>query len=236
MSKSKLKKISAYVPEIVFDEIQKYSKEKEISISQSIIAGLVAGFGIPEAEIEGRGRKIIISSDKETKEKVLQLEQNFQEFSSNITSQVEQILSAVQSKDQTINRNSVDYKQSVNGNDVVKNQSIDKLLDKPIAKKSSKISTEEVEHKNQQFILLEAKTDLQPFSPTLLASRIKTHKNTPANYRRGKSTEEFKVWSSKKDPDRISWIPNPDGNGYLPSEDLTEAQLLKLQQWLTANS
>ena len=233
MSKSKLKKISAYVPERVFQEIIKYSNKKNISISQSIIAGLVAGFDIPETEIEGRGRKIVISSDQETKEKVLKLEHDLKEFSSSITSQVELILSVVQNKKQTASKDKVDQKRNIESNGMVKNQSTDKILDNSVAKVSTAIEP----YENKQLALTELDIDFEPFTGKLLALRFGTHKDYPSRQKnKSKSIEEFKTWSTMKDPDRITWIPNPDGTGYLPSEELTEDQLLKLQRWIAANS
>lgn len=283
-----LKKISAYVPQRIFDEIEAYAKKENISLSQSIIAGLIAGFDIPEVEIEGRGKKIVISSDRETKEKVFELEQKFEQFSSNITSQIEQILSAVQTTTQSNNRNkaelTTDRKQNINGNSSVKNQSIDKILNSPSTENlDNKLDTDEIADKQpdsiqeklpseQQSALSDVKTakgghpqapltdsdfksksqagvvsplssqgrermtNFEPFSGRLLGVRLGMNRSSVANQKK-KTLEKFKAWSEEKDPDNISWIPNPKPNetGYVPSKELTNSQSIKLQQWITTN-
>ena len=227
---SELKKISAYVPKELYDCLKKDKEESEISFSQAIIAALANHYNI-EVTVGKSGRRVTLGGETATAGRVDALEQKFEQFSYSVSEQIEQILSAVQSNNQTINRNKVDYKQSVNGNDVIRNQSIDKLLDEPITETPVKKKI----NSSQQLALVDIKTDIKPFTGRLLSLRLGVSKSTISNLKK-KSIEGLKKWSSERDPDNIIWIFNPNGTGYLPSENLTEPQLLKLQQWITANS
>lgn len=77
---------------------------------------------------------------------------------------------------------------------------------------------------------------IEPVKGLNLGSRLGVSKNTPAGYKREHSVDEFATWSKKKDPDNIAWIPNPNGKGYLPKDELSSELFNKLQNWIAKNA
>ena len=231
---SELKKISAYVPKEIYECLEKDKQEGEISLSQVIIAALANHYNI-EVTVGKSGRRVTLGGETATAERVNALEQKFEQFSFNVSTQIEQILSAVQNNNRAINRNNIDYEQSTSSNGAVKNQSIDKILDSSIKDLPSKIAVAETTDRNQQLALLDIKNDFGSISRKLLGLRLNTSPTSISNKKK-KPIKEFIAWSSQKDPDLIAWIFSSDGTGYVPSRETTEDKLLKLKTWIAANT
>ena len=224
---SELKKISAYVPEELYDCLEKDKEEGKISLSQAIIAALANHYNI-EVTVGKSGRRVTLGGETATVERVEALENKFAEFSSNITEQIEQVLSAIQSNQKSTNGVVVNHEQTQQKVLTVKNSSIDKLLQN----QEVEILPEKKITPNNTQLTLETTIQIKPLTTKLLASRLEVYKNTPANRKSKFSIEEFEKWSMEKDPNNIPWIPNPDGKGYLPSEKVLEGQLIELQKWI----
>lgn len=229
-TESKLKKISAYVPEELYECLEKDKEEAKISLSQVIIAALANHYNI-EVTVGKSGRRVTLGGETATVQRVEALENKFAEFSSNITEQIEQVLSAIQSNKKSTNGKVVNHKQTVKEASRVKNESIDKFLTNSV-----------IEYEGNQLSCLpieSAKTEqelqITPLTGRLLGKRLKVGKDTPAQQKRKKSSEEFCKWSIQKDLDDIGWIPNPDGTGYIPSKEITQEQLKILEEWIKNN-
>lgn len=227
---SKLKKISAYVPEELYECLEKDKEEAKISLSQAIIAALANHYNI-EVTVGKSGRRVTLGGETATVQRVEALENKFAEFSSNITEQIEQVLSAIQSNKKSINGKVVNHKQTRKEASKVKNESIDKFLVNSIVEyEGNQLSCLPVESTE-----VEQEVKITPFTGRLLAKRLGVGKDTPAHHKRKKSSEEFCKWSMPKDFDEIGWIPNPDGTGYIPFQKISEEQLISLQKWIEKN-
>lgn len=240
---AELKKISAYVPEELYDCLEKDKNEGGISFSQAIIAALANHYNL-EVTVGKSGHRITLGGETATVQRVEALEQKFSEFSSSINEQLEQVLSAIQNSRQTVSRNKIEHQQSVNKNGIVKNQSINRLLDNkneqiecvlPLQEQLLLETEEKREGSKLDSDLLPSIVDIKPLTGRLLGLRLSVAKTTPFTSKRRLTLEQFKKWSSEKDPNSIFWIPDPDGSRYLPSEETTEDQLLELRKWLSVN-
>lgn len=97
------------------------------------------------------------------------------------------------------------------------------------------ISKDTASHTTQSVLELSSETAMKPMAGLLLGKRLGVSKNMPAGYKRKHTVDEFALWSEEKDPDRIAWIPNPNGKGYLPKSKLSRELLSKLQKWISNN-
>lgn len=203
---SDLKKISAYVPMEVFNEIEKSSKELKISLSQAIIGALVKAYDLEDLEIGKAGKRVVVAADRETKEKVDNLEKKVD----NITELLEQFLNTDKSTTVPKKNTSTVHTQNSNGVVKIKDKNINKILDG------------QSEETIKPFKLQPSPREL--LSRSELASRLNVSSVTLSNYKK-KTNEEFIAWTSKIDPENIGWISNPSGRGYIPSRDRSTSEM-----------
>ena len=90
----------------------------------------------------------------------------------------------------------------------------------------SKVKQKQVE------LELDAKSRIVLPGQKLSIDRFGMSKNAVSDTKKRKTVEEFALWSQSKDPDGIAWIPNPEGNGCIPKDELSDELLNKLKDWI----
>ena len=213
MSESNLKKISAYVPPQVFEKLKESADKEKISLSQAIIGALVKAYDIEDIEIGKASRRIVVGADKETKERIENLEQKFEDFSSNIENQLNQVLTTLK---ETPREN--------NGYHIDQNKTTLKTIE-------GNIQAISAENDHTQFTL---QTDTRKYfiSRVDLARRLDCDSKILSNYKSTKNVKQFMEWSASKDPNNISWIPGEKRGEYHPDEEITLEQLGEVKHLL----
>lgn len=76
----------------------------------------------------------------------------------------------------------------------------------------------------------------KPFSAKLIAHRLRVDRSAISKMKGSKTEEQFREWTSNKDPDNIAWKLAEDGKNYVPASELDSELLGKLLKWLEENS
>ncbi len=88
---------------------------------------------------------------------------------------------------------------------------------------------------SQLNLLSELPQEVKPLGETLLAKRLGVARTTVSSIKARQSSEKFYEWSKQKDFEGIGWLPNPNGRGYIPGDELKGESLSKLQKWIEKN-
>lgn len=249
-------KISAYVPQILFDRFKQYQEESKLSMSQAIIALLATHFGIQQTIKESSlgtvvggvtpGRiENIEKSLFELKEEVEKLKStgslSYSEHNTLKTGEIqEDKISDVNqgSEFERVQTELVTYNPLTNDE-----LPSDLLIDFDFQEAENSLPNEPVnEPLNSNHNL-----ELQLFPPgkllqvdsKLLAKRFELKNFRSVNNVANKNENEFVIWSEKKDPDGISWRKNKISRGqvkFSPVDSTPKELLSELQNWLTENS
>jgi hypothetical protein len=235
-------KISAYVPQAVYDRFKQYQEESGLSMSQAAINIFAQFLGV-EVEVSGDVTKIGGVTPGRFQDLIQEVQDLTQEVQ-NLKVQLEEVLSKV------------DYLNSTNKpqDDTVEHEENKSELPKPIDKpiEVEPISEEkeiEVVHKDQpendtdrpQLILQGELLNELPFlSGRDLALRLNVSTSKLTVTKSEKLLDDFIDWSKEKDPDQVGWSYKPKAKGrgvdYLPSSELSDELKSKLLRWIKGNT
>jgi hypothetical protein len=258
-------KISAYVPQVVYDRFKQFQEERGLSMSQAAIEVFAEYFGINLAD----------SSTKENTggllDRMLQLEQLVADLKQSyvyLSQKVDFIQSTGELPKFELNGNSVDIQSKPSSNlpeenlvselpSIPKDElPIIKALNgqqsspsddsitpsKPTSEPSNLLShqLEIVESTENESNNLLSNPPSEPdikINYAVLAQRLGATEGYVKNKKATSTTEEFTKWSTKKDPDKISWQSIKQGKNvyYCPVGNLSDEQKANLQDWLRKN-
>ena len=200
-------KISLYVPQQIYDRFKTFQEERKLSMSQAGIVILAEYFGIEETI-----KEIIEGTTV-----------------GGITlSEFEQLKQRIEQLEKRVEQNETTSKP------LIKNQNIDRLITSKLSS-SAKQDQLELIRKNVESISVEllAKRLGIKNPKTISNKKSEVYKNSNPN-----AENEFCEWSRQKDLDAISWRPIKEGRRtkYVPTSELSEELLSKLQTWISQNT
>ena len=213
-------KISAYVPQEIYDKFKAFQGERNLKMSQAVAVILAEYFELEYVVTQPKGVEVggvtlgrVEALEKKLEDFIDSVEQRFQNFSSSLSSELP-----------------VDQ----SGNDVGQ-----PLLDmlSVIEDNSGSKSELPCELPVQEPIKLIKALKLNPIPGTKLSElRFGLGKSSLASAKSKRSTEKFTEWTKSKDPDGIAWryIEKPT-KGYLPVEELSEELMSSLLEWVKNN-
>ena len=209
-------KISAYVPQEIYDKFKAFQEERNLKMSQAVAVILAEYFELNHVITQSKGVEVggvtlgrLEALEKKLEDFVDLVEQRLQDFSSSLPSEI-----------------SVDQ----GGDDA--GQPLLDILSEMESKSSS-----ESELLGKLLINQTEEFEIKPISATKL-SKLRFGLSAPSVSKAGKrySAEEFTEWTKSKDPDGIAWryIEEPT-KGYLPVEELSDELMSKLLEWVKKN-
>lgn len=229
-------KISAYVPQSVYDAVKQFQEEHNLSMSQAATAIFADYLGVEEVKSgEVKLGGITLDRFEQLEKNVAELNQ-LKEQVSQLQDQVEQLqstsnlLSQQSSVEQVIDIDQA--KSSFEQEDIASSSpsSDDQLLNQS--------NSEPQESSSEPHFNLLGKPlltqDITPISGRTLSSvRFGLGKDTVSGAKKKKIPEQFIQWTRERDPDGIGWKHTP--KGYIPSDELPSELKGKLLQWIEEN-
>jgi hypothetical protein len=236
-------KISAYVPQLVYDRFKQFQEEHNLSMSQAAIEIFAAYFGInlnPTVSSESIGE---LQSRLGSLEKALaDLQESHFVLSKRVDSmQSTNELLIIEPVEVSVD-NGIDSKLNSGSEDkpLQKNIIEQPIYTDVIDKLESSLNSEPP--KQLQLIDssdLLSKLKNNPLQGKLLVNRLnKVNTSTLSNKKSELSLEEFYDWLQSKDIDGIKWVTIGEGRKarFIPAADTPIEKLEKLGDWMQSNT
>lgn len=235
------KKISAYVPDIVYDRFKKFQEEHELSMSQAAIEIFAAYFGINLNPTVFADFTSELQSKLEILEKALA---DLQESHYALSKKVDFMQSTSEPLTSEYVEVAVDkdiedeLNSSSNGEPI--EEFLEQVADVNILDKFKSSSNSEPLKQLQLIDSSDLLSRLKsnPLQGKLLVNRLnKVNTSTLSNKKGDLSLEEFYDWLQSKDIDGIKWVTIGDGRKarYIPADDSPIEKLKALSEWLDSN-
>jgi hypothetical protein len=254
-------KISAYVPQVVYDRFKQFQEERGLSMSQATVELLVEYFGIDLKSSESTG--CLQSRVEMLEHQLLELSQKFSALSAkvNLIQSTGELLTTETNQLPTDNNgfseppsnspSELPEDSAVNF-DSENNLSDELLGGSPIGSPEhitqdnhpKSDSSGKLPNNYQEFILFSDSADLlsslksNSLQGNLLVRRLdKVNTSTLSNKKGDLSQEDFYNWLQSKDIDSIRWVIVGEGRKarYIPADDNPVEKLQLLQDWLKSN-
>lgn len=225
-------KVSAYIPQHIFDCLKTFYEERNISMSQAVAIIFAEYFSV-DYQVD----QVSELPSGQILSKLQILEDKVNSFSNPSSELISELLSKVHSLSKIVisleNRINIIDKSNLKSELLSSSSNQQKLVssEKIVVADNSQI---------ELFSELLSSLSIKPLSTKLLASRLGVHNATISHTKAKLSESDFYSWLGSKDPDGIFWV-NVDTNsqnyskGYLPASGTPSELLSKLQIWLEQN-
>lgn len=233
-------KISAYVPQVVYDRFKQFQTERELSMSQAVVELLVDYFGIdltanPTREFTGGLPDRVGKLEQELinlKQSYVRLFEEVDQIKStgellNIEPVIADIQDGASIPESSLNSELlqdvvVDLSNQVNDSSEPESS----LDDEPLVDTAQEVVVSELKsssnsepHKQLDFIEVEKRSDSKlldelrssPLSGKTLSLRLSIHTSALSNKKTKLSQEEFYSWLQNQDIDGIRWVNLGEG-------------------------
>lgn len=223
-------KISAYVPQAVYDRFELFRQESGLSMSQSAIVIFAEYFGLEDI-VKGITGETTTDNSALDRIKVLesQVSDLFKKISELESESVGELFSSVEVEPQV-------KETSDTPSEDIPSEPLNEL---PIQKGDTpSLSLDGL----QGELLCELQIQVPSIPDVLLAKRLLTGKGKPigtSNFRAKRkriSVEDFFAWTTQSDPDGIGWKCDEKTGLFTPNGDLSGEPKSKLLQWIQENS
>lgn len=218
-------KISAYVPQPIFDRFKKFYEERQLSMSQAIAVILSEYFEIDEQVNHDRLPSGLLT-DRLTalEEKVVSLNSYQSEMIGEVLSEFRNLTSRFSVLEQSLDSNNRAFNQlSLLENSYHNDHNNTTQSSEPVSELHSNLLSEPV-----------AISLPQVFSGKALALRLNVSQSVLSTRKAKVRRDVFHLWLKEKDSDGIQWLTN-HSKGYLFAEDTPNELLDKLLDWWTQN-
>jgi hypothetical protein len=214
-------KVSAYIPQHIFDCFKAFYEERSISMSQAV-AIIFAEYFAVDYQVDQASK--LPSGQILSKLQVLEEKVNI--FSNLPNEPISELLSRVNFLSEMV---------------VSLKSRLDAMDQSSLSNQKEPINPEKLDildnSQTELFSELLSGLNIKPLSTKLLASRLGVHSATISHTKAKLSRDDFCVWLKSKDPDDISWIDVSASNeraskGYFPDISTPSELLSKLQIWL----
>ena len=223
-------KISAYVPQVVYDRFEQFRKESGLSMSQSAIVIFAKYFGLEDI---AKGVTGEITTDDSALDRIKALESQvddlYKKFSELQSKPVDEpsILAGIETTVEPIVTNTNENIlgelfselpiQKVDGSDTGISSLQGELLKEPL------IQINPIKGKTLAKRLISSKTE-ESIGESLLSTENK------------RTTDDFYQWTMELDIDNIGWEYKGRKVGYVPVGELSSELSSKLFKWIQENS
>lgn len=252
------KKISAYVPDVIYDRFIQFQEEHKLSMSKAAIEIFADYFGInlnPTISNESTGE--LLSRVDTLEKEVSDLKQSYVSLFKKVdliqsTSEplINKPLEVLVDKgiDGELDSSSEDKPLK---EDIIEQPIDANIIDESKSSSDSELPIIEIADKSESSLDSEPPKQLQLIDSTDLLSELKSNplqakilslrlKITPSEISIKKSKlslEEFFGWIQGRDIDGIRWVIVGEGRltRYIPADDTPIEKLQKVEQWLQAN-
>lgn len=231
-------KISAYVPQHIFDRFKDFYEERQISMSQAVAVILSEYFGLDEQVNHDSKLPSGLLTDRLTtvEQKLTSLENHQSESISELLSELRSLTTRVSGLEQSLDSNNkIDSQSKAHSNqlslleadnqanyieDAQSSELISSLLDEPL--------TESI-----------PSSAPLPIQGKLLVLRLGTDRAGLSTRKKELSETGFSDWMQQRDIDHIRWInlgdPGKRSKGYVPADDTPSELLDRLRSWILEN-
>lgn len=237
-------KISAYVPQVVYDRFKQYQEERQLSMSQAAIEILAHYFGLhleePVKEFTGG-----------LPSRILQVEQSIEELKMlyiQLASKVDQVKTTSEPPDEK-SLDDLNSQISLNSEPLseLKSDLPEISISEPESKLPSELQSEPLEKEHLevpvQLNIVDSPSDSLSsslkelsLSEVKLGERLSINRSTLASRRKKESVEKFTDMTFQKDPDAIKWVYSGQLKSYVPYGDLSSEQAESLKAWKSQHS
>lgn len=236
-------KISAYVPQVVYDRFKQFQEEHNLSMSQAAIEIFAAYFGINLNPTVFNESTSELQSRLETLEKALA---DLQESHFVLSKKVDLMQST--SEPPIIEPIEVPVDKDIDSklNSGLQNElPQENIAEQPIYTDVNNKSESSLNSKPPKQLQLIDSSDLlsklknNPLQGKLLVNRLnKVNTSTLSNKKGELSLEEFYDWLQSKDIDGIRWVLIGEGKKarYIPADDNSSEKFQALGKWLESNT
>lgn len=254
-------KISAYVPQVVYDRFKQYQEERQLSMSQAAIEILAHYFGLHLEEPVKEFTSGLPS-------RILQVEQSIEELKMlyiQLASKVDQVKTTSEPPDEK-SLDDLNSQIPLNSEPLseLKSDLPEISIDEPDSEPEGRTLTDNNESNpnseplsKPQSVLPEKENLEVPFqlnlvdstsnslssslkelslSATKLGKRLSIDRTTLGSRKKKESVEEFANMTSQKDPDGIKWVYSEELKSYIPYGDLSQEQMESLKSWKSQHS
>lgn len=233
------KKISAYVPDVIYDRFVQFQEEHELSMSKAAIEIFAAYFGI------NLNPAVFSESTGELQSRVSKLEQELatvKEYITLLSNRVDSIqttseLPKIELMETPVDNGLVSGLESSSQSECI---TIEQPIDTPGVSELQSIPESEppkqLELIDSVDILSELKSN--PLQAKVLANRLGV-KPPDISIKKSKVLlEEFYDWLQSKDIDGIRWLLIGEGKKarYIPADDNSSKKLQALSEWIESNT
>ena len=238
-------KISAYVPQVVYDRFKQYQEERQLSMSQAVTEILAHCF---ELNLEFPKKEFT----SELPSRLIEIEQSLEELKglyTQLASKVDHIqttskllysntLNNVDHQIPVISESLSELKSKLltdSSESEAKSELLGKLLGELPKEQHSEVPVQLNLVDSQSNSLSGSLKELS-LSGVKLAERLSIDRTTLGTHRKKDSEEEFANMTSQKDPDAIKWVYSDQLKSYVPYGDLFLEQVENLKSWKNQKS
>jgi uncharacterized protein (UPF0254 family) len=219
-------KVSAYVPQAVYNHIKAFQEERSLSMSQAATIIFAEYFGIEETIGKTAGGTTVggvtLGALQALEEKMDNLAQSKSEPNSKL---LNQFTEEWESRFASLSGSLENGLQSLE-------ERIKKLEENADSSLTTKQSTSELPSKVQMV----ATEKLEPHSTSELAGRLGVNTTTLTRHKNGKLKPSLVEWTRKKDPQGVAWDYSENLKKYYPANDLESISSLQSELlWTTDN-
>lgn len=233
-------KISAYVPQVVYDRFKQYQEERQLSMSQAAIEIFTHYF---ELNLEFSKKEFT----SELPSRLTEIEQSLEELKGLYT-QLAFKVDHIQTTSELLNEESLD---NLNSQISVESEPLSELESKPFIDNSKSEDKSELPSNLQSELRKEERLEVAvqlnlvnspsdslssslkelSLSGVKLGERLSIDRTTLGTHRKKDSEEEFTNMTSQKDPEGIKWVYSDQLKSYVPYGDLSPEQVENLKSW-----
>jgi hypothetical protein len=236
-------KISAYVPQVVYDRFIQFKEEHNLSMSQAAIEIFAAYFGInlnPTISSESTGElqsrvKILEKALAELQESHFALSKKVDLMQSTSELLITEPVEIPVDKDIDGELNGSSQNKPLQQN-IVEQLIYTDVNNKPESSLNSE-PPKQLQLIDSSDLLSKLKNN--PLQGKLLVSRLnKVNTSTLSNKKGELSLEEFYDWLQSKDIDGIKWVTIGEGRKarFIPADDNSSEKLQALSEWIESNT
>jgi hypothetical protein len=199
-------KVSAYVPQHIFDRFKSFYEERKLSMSQAVTIIFSDYFQVSQT-VEHSSR-LLDNSEKQRLEALEQKVSSISELHSNLISELQERLVNLSEE---FRRKEQEKGELLSGTD----DSLPLFPDFKPEEIETSTSSSDSGIESELLVETEDKGNLQPLSERALVRRL--HKGSALGYHRKNSPDTLLEWIKSKDPDGLGWEYSQNDGLYYPA-------------------
>jgi hypothetical protein len=231
-------KISAYVPQAVFDCFNQFKEERGLSFSQTVIEILVDYFGIDLSKNSTE------QSTSGLSDRVASLEKELVDLKQSYVWLVQKVESMQTTSEPLLNNSNIEVA-------IEDNKLLSDLPSEPqnnlLAEDKNTYDSSLTSEPPRQLPLIQSNDTLinellgdiknNPLQGKLLSKRLNVSSSVLSGTKSSLPVERFYDWIQEKDSDGIRWVNLGEGRskGYVPADDTPLEKLQALKNWIQSH-